>query len=64
MNNAGSEEDYTTKEETKNNPQWGEEFDGVEFLHIIEKDQHLRYEDVSIDMSQNDQHYYVNIAPQ
>jgi hypothetical protein len=38
MNNAGSKEDYTTKEETKNNLQWGEEFDGVEFLHITEKD--------------------------
>jgi hypothetical protein len=38
MNNVGSEEDYTTKEETKNIPQWEEEFDGVKFLHITEKD--------------------------
>ncbi len=34
MNNVGSEEDYTIKEEAKNNPQWGEEFVVTRFLHI------------------------------
>ncbi len=38
MNNVGSEEDYTIEEEAKNNPQWGEEFVVVGFLHIAEKD--------------------------
>ncbi len=34
INNAKSEEDYTTKEEAKNNQQWGEDFVIVELFHI------------------------------
>ncbi len=34
MNNVGSEEDYTSKEETKNTQQWGEEFFVIELFHI------------------------------
>jgi hypothetical protein len=26
LNNAENEKDYTTKDETKNNPQWGEKY--------------------------------------
>jgi hypothetical protein len=40
INNTGNEEDYTTKEEVENNPPWGKKFVVVEFLHIVEIDQH------------------------
>jgi hypothetical protein len=53
MNNARNEKDYTTKEEAKNNPQWGEESTTTKLLHIVEIDQHPRLEDLPIYMSQN-----------
>ncbi len=59
VNNVGNEEDYTTKQQVENNPQWGEESIIVELFHIAKTYQHPRFEDLF--MSQNDQHYYVNM---
>jgi hypothetical protein len=38
LNNAGNEENYTTKKEIENNLQWGKESTIVEFFHIVEVD--------------------------
>jgi hypothetical protein len=53
MRNARSEKDYSTKEEAKNNHQWGEESTIKELLHIVKIDQHPRFNDLPIYMSQN-----------
>ncbi len=37
INNVRSEENYTTKEETVNNQQWGEDFATAKLLHISEQ---------------------------
>jgi hypothetical protein len=54
MNNVGSEEDYATKEETKNTQQWGEEFVVVELFHLAQIVQHLTSEDLPTYMLKND----------
>jgi hypothetical protein len=36
MNNGGSENDYTTKEEIENNSQWGKKSILTKVLHIVE----------------------------
>jgi hypothetical protein len=61
MNNVGNEEDCPTKEEVENNPQWGEEFIVMELFHRTKTNQHLRFEDLPIYMSQNVKHYYVDM---
>jgi len=61
LNNARSEENYTTKEEVENNLPWGEEFAIVELFHIIEIDQHPTSKDLPIYMLKNDQHCYVDM---
>jgi ribosomal protein S8E len=53
MSNVGSEKDYRTKEEAKNNLQWGEESTTRKLLHIAKINQHPRFEDLPIYMSQN-----------
>ncbi len=40
MNNVGSEKDYTTQEEDKNNQQQGKEFVVAELFHIVKTIQH------------------------
>ncbi len=44
INNARSEEDYTTEEEVENNQQWGEDFATIKLFHIGEQFniQHLK----------------------
>jgi hypothetical protein len=34
LNNVGSEEEYTTKNEVENNPQWGKESNVAKKFHI------------------------------
>ncbi len=53
MRNARIEKDYSTKEEVENNPQWREESTIKELLHIFKIDQHPRFDDLPIYMSQN-----------
>ncbi len=61
LNNAGSEQEYTTENEAKNNPQWGEEFVIIELLHIVETYQCPTPEDPPIYRPKNDQRYYVDM---
>jgi hypothetical protein len=60
INNAKSEEDYTTEEEVENNQQWGEDFDVIKLLHISETVQHPTSKDLPMYRLENDQHYYVD----
>jgi len=62
MNNARSENNYTTKEEVENNFQWGEEFTITEVFHITKTYHHPTFENLSIYMLENDQRYYVNMS--
>jgi hypothetical protein len=60
INNAKSEEDYTTEEEVENNQQWGEDFVVVELFHIGETIQHPTFKNLPMYMLKKDQCYYVN----
>ncbi len=61
VSNVGNEEYYTTKEEAQNNLRWGEESIIAKLFHITETNQHSRFQDLLIYMSQNDQQYYVDM---
>jgi hypothetical protein len=61
LNNARSEEEYTIKNEAKNNPQWGEEFTVVKLLHIAKVYWHPTSENPPIYKLENDQCYYVDM---
>jgi hypothetical protein len=61
FNNARNEKEYIIKNEVKNNLQWGEESTTIEFLHMVETDQHLTSKDPPIYRPENDQHYYVDM---
>jgi hypothetical protein len=63
LNNARSEEEYKTKNETENNPQWEEEFIVAKLFHIAKIHQRLTSEDPPIYRLENDQCYYVDMPP-
>jgi hypothetical protein len=48
LNNVVSEEEYTTKNEAENNPQWGGESIVVKLLHIVKTNQSPTFEDPPI----------------
>jgi len=60
INNAKSEEDYTTEGEAENNQQWGEDFVAVEFFHIGETIQHPTFKNLPLYMLKKNQRYYVD----
>jgi hypothetical protein len=62
MNNARSENNYTTMGEVENNSQWGEEFTITKVIHIVETNQHPTFKNLPINMLENDQCYYVNMS--
>jgi hypothetical protein len=62
LNNGGSEEDYTIENEAKNNPQWGDGFVIIEFMHIVETNQHPTSKYLPNYMLKNDHRYYVNMT--
>jgi len=60
IHNSKSEKNYTTKEETDNNQQWGEDYATAKLLHIGETVQHPTFEDLPTYRIENDQRYYVD----
>jgi hypothetical protein len=61
LNNVRSEEEYTTKNEAKNNSQWGKFFDVIKLLHITETYQHPTSKDPPIYRPNNNHCYYVDM---